>query len=177
LSQLGLGDGKIRCTPVPLEMPNSLPVTFIACGRDCSFAVTSDGSLFGWGINDYGQVGPRSTNPGLNTVKQPQMINLSSKVTKLWTGRDHIFARTREGDLYVWGNNYSRQCRIEAVSRVRPTKLENFNFSEFIPGGGHSLAIDYEDMVWGWGRNSTNQLACQEEAMMVAKPNRFWQSR
>jgi alpha-tubulin suppressor-like RCC1 family protein len=151
-SQLGLGDEEDRDTPVPLEMPNSLPVKKITCGRDCSFAVTSDGSLFGWGVNDYGQVG--SHYP----TDRPTLIPLPSKVDELWAGRDHIIARSEAGEVYIWGHNWSSQCGVRSCRQVLPEQNKNLNFSEYFPGGGHYLAIDSEGMVWGWGRNNWLQL-------------------
>jgi alpha-tubulin suppressor-like RCC1 family protein len=166
--QLGLGDGQNRSTPVPLEMPNSLPVTSIACGRDCSFAVTSDGTLFGWGVDQYGQVTAGSDSQ--DGTDSPKKVPLESKVTKVWAGRDHVLVKTEEGEVVVWGNNYSWQCGVDSGNRVPPTKLENFNFSEIFPGGGHNLMIDSKDMVWGWGRNSMNQLGIGEDEPKAASP-------
>jgi alpha-tubulin suppressor-like RCC1 family protein len=150
-------------------MPNSLPVKFIACGRDCSFAVTSDGSLFGWGINDYGQWSFSSYCP----ARTPTLVPLPSKVARLWVGRDHVLARTEEGELYAWGNNYSSQCGIEQSTRsIPPTKVQKLNFPEIFPGGGHNIAIDAAGTVWGWGRNSCHQLKFKREAKF-SKPQQI----
>jgi alpha-tubulin suppressor-like RCC1 family protein len=150
--QLGLGDDQDRDTPVPLEMPNSIPVKYITCGRDCSFAVTSDGSLFGWGVNDYGQLGSRFT------TDCPTLISLPFKVDQIWAGRDHVITRTMEGEVYVWGLNYSGQCGLPSCRQTPPEKSNNLTFTEYFPGGGQNLAIDSEGMVWGWGRNNSTQL-------------------
>jgi hypothetical protein len=113
-------------------------------------------------------VGTKSSQP----ITEPQLIELGSKVTKLYAGREHVFARTEDGDFYAWGNNSSGQCGLEPELQVGPTRIENSNFSDFIPGAGHNLAIDSEDMVWGWGDNNLNQLGFQGEEK-VDKPQQI----
>jgi alpha-tubulin suppressor-like RCC1 family protein len=171
--QLGLGDKNNRCTPVPLSMPNGLPITFVACGRDCSYAVTSDGSLFGWGIADYGQLG-FATEP-YTVVREPQLLPIPSKVTEVWAGRDHVIARTREDEVLVWGHNKYSQCGLDPCHQVLPQKNEILKFSEYFPGGGHTLALDDEKMVWGWGKTNWHQLGYKDQ-MPSTHPQKIFQA-
>jgi alpha-tubulin suppressor-like RCC1 family protein len=67
-------------------------------------------------------------------------------------GRYHVLARTEEGDVYTWGNNFYRQCQPKDVATVVPEKNpEVSKFSEFFVGGDYTLAVDPEGILWGWG--------------------------
>ena len=58
--QLGLGDmgdNAERTRPVPLDAFGGRLVTLIACGGMHSLAVTEDGELWSWGVNDEGSLG------------------------------------------------------------------------------------------------------------------------
>jgi alpha-tubulin suppressor-like RCC1 family protein len=66
--------------------------------------------------------------------------------------------------MYTWGNNYHCQCGIQKpTSELAPVTIENLDFSEYFPGGGHNLALTSEGMLWGWGRNDFFQLGFREE--------------
>jgi alpha-tubulin suppressor-like RCC1 family protein len=150
--QLGLGDQEDRDIPVLLEMPNKLPVVHVACGRDSSFAVTSDGSLFGWGVNSV----------CVDEVDSPILVPLPSGVTKVWVGRDHAFAKTRDDEIYVWGYNWSCQCGKSSSGPIAPELAPDFfRFSEIMCGGHHNLALDSERKIWAWGRNTMKQLGVE----------------
>jgi alpha-tubulin suppressor-like RCC1 family protein len=57
--QLGIETIKFRTRPSPtlVESLSSFQITSIAAGGDCSFAVTSSGSVFAWGDGHLGQLG------------------------------------------------------------------------------------------------------------------------
>jgi alpha-tubulin suppressor-like RCC1 family protein len=105
--------------------------------------------------------------------RDPTLVPLPSKVARLWAGRDHVLARTEEGELYAWGNNFSGQCGIEqSTHSIPPTKVQNLNFPEIFPGGGHNIAIDAAGTVWGWGRNSCHQHKFKRE-VKFSKPQQI----
>lgn len=118
--QLGFDDNAMRTTPTLLEMPNSLPVIHVACSRDSSYAVTSDGSLFAWGVNSSGQCGISPVLPTLQEIPTPQQVPLPFKVVQVRAGRDHVYARTQEGETWVWGYNWFSQCGKESSDTVNP---------------------------------------------------------
>lgn len=55
--QLGLGDCQNRRAPCAVDGLWALPVAALAAGDSHSAALTQNGFLFTWGLNDKGQLG------------------------------------------------------------------------------------------------------------------------
>ena len=43
-------------TGAPTQVGNESNWTFIAAGNKCSYAIKNDGTLWAWGLNDFGQI-------------------------------------------------------------------------------------------------------------------------
>jgi len=80
------------------------------------FAIKNDGSLWGWGANEYGQVGAGTHGDGdphtRDVITKPTKIlenvkRISYITTQidLEVGRCAYFALTEDGGLYSWGDN------------------------------------------------------------------------
>ena len=65
------------------------------CGDKFTMCLTRNG-LFGWGQNQYGQLGLGHDNAQL--VHLPQKIPLD-EVFAVWCGGGHVFANTKMGNL------------------------------------------------------------------------------
>ncbi|MBO3735699.1 RCC1 domain-containing protein [Glycomyces niveus] len=59
--QIGDGTNTRRTEPVSVHMPDGTEVTAVDSGDDHAIALTSDGAVYGWGYNRYGQVGDGTT--------------------------------------------------------------------------------------------------------------------
>ena len=59
--QLGTGNTNATTLPVPVAMPPGANVTSVAAGFKQSYALTSSGQIYAWGLNKDGQLGTGST--------------------------------------------------------------------------------------------------------------------
>lgn len=73
----------------------------ICCGHSHTFAINVHGQIFGWGLNESGQLGLGPDAP--STVRKPALNTYIGNVIKLSAGNEHSIAITKTGDLYVWG--------------------------------------------------------------------------
>ena len=103
--KLGIGNTEDQNTPVKIE--GLINVKEILTYDEGIFAITTNGELYGWGNNKYGQLGI-----GNNEAQYaPVRINGVSEVENIyivpsWRGNyREIYAKTKDGKLYVWGNN------------------------------------------------------------------------
>ena len=94
-------------TPVVVSLPAGVSATKIAAGSEHSLAIGSDGKLYVWGYNEYGQLG----NGGAVNLKTPAAISLAAGVsaTAIAGGEDHSLAIGSNGAVYAWGYNANGQ--------------------------------------------------------------------
>ncbi|MBN9393395.1 MAG: hypothetical protein J0I20_35520 [Chloroflexi bacterium] len=144
-----LGDGTTndRNEPVEVQLPAGVTATAIALGQDQSLVIGSDGKVYTWGSNDFGELG----NGTYTSANLPQAINLPGGATPILIGAGtwNSFALCSNGKLYAWGDNSSGQLGNGADSDA----LESSNVpvevrvpasltpTTFEGGGYHTLAI------------------------------------
>ena len=80
----------------------------IYCGNNHSFYMNKKGDVFGWGLNNHGQLGIGNRQ---NTHLPTQIMKLSGmQVVEMAGGEHHSIALTAEGQVYCWGKNDEGQC-------------------------------------------------------------------
>ena len=115
--QLGQGTtGGIRTYPVQVKSPDGggylSNIKEIGSGKDSSFAVKFDGTVWSWGYNSAGYLGD-GTNINRNLpvqVKGPGGVEFLSNVERVFVGSESsvIFALDRSGRLWCWsGASYA----------------------------------------------------------------------
>ena len=81
-------------------------------------AITTDGDLYCWGQNDYGQVG----NGTIIDQTSPQKV--LSNVESVCLGDKNSAAITTDGDLYCWGqNDYGQVGNGTIIDQTSPQKV------------------------------------------------------
>jgi alpha-tubulin suppressor-like RCC1 family protein len=156
-----------RITPGPvLDMGG---VTAIAAGRRHNLALAWDGAVFGWGLNDTGQLGDgtrfnyRST-PAL--VVGPGGSGVLTDVVAVAAGYAHSVALKADGTVWTWGYNYWGQLgdgttteRLAPVPVLGPGGTGILTgITAIAAGDGHTVALASDSTVWAWGWNSRGQL-------------------
>jgi len=134
-----------------------------------SLLITTDGSLYSWGLNGSGQLGDGTT------ISKNEPFKIMNDVISVAAGNDHTLAIKADGTLWAWGFNDSGQLGDGTTTTRQYSVYEGFwdiidnnNKSEPIKimddvvsasaGGNHSLAVKADGSLWGWGSNSYGQL-------------------
>ncbi|OKL50798.1 protein kinase domain-containing protein [Buchananella hordeovulneris] len=152
--QLGVGTIKYRPTPTlkSRSTPTRVPldsVTAIAAGDSHSMALTSDGHLYTWGRNHYGQLGDGTTE----NYPTPTRAPLNS-LAAIATGANHSMALTSDGHLYTWGRNHYGQLGDGTTeNRSTPTRVPLDNVIAIAAGDSHSMALTRDGHLYAWGSN------------------------
>src|SRR5207244_3421142 len=55
--QLGIGSADLNAHPTPVQVRNSSGIVAVAAGSNDSMALRSDGTVWCWGENDWGELG------------------------------------------------------------------------------------------------------------------------
>ena len=140
----------------------------VAAGADHSLALDSDGALYAWGSNAYGQLGNgTTTNSSVPVAVKIAGTPLAGKtIIQIVAGANHNMVLTSDGAVYTWGWNYHGQLgnntktnsnTIVAVQTIG-TPLAGKKIVKIAAGQGHSLALTDDGRVYTWGRNDTGQL-------------------
>jgi len=87
------------------NLPPGATVTEVAAGSNGSaMALTSDGYVYAWGNNQYGQLGYKTSGEGgADVYYSPLKVYVPGTVTAIAMGADFGLALNALGDLYAWG--------------------------------------------------------------------------
>jgi len=170
--QLGDGTTTTRTSPVAVNMSGVLAgktVTALAAGSGNSgthsLALTSDGKVYGWGLNNQGQIGDGTSTNRTSPVAVNMTGVLSGKiVTGIAAGGHHSIAVTSEGKVYAWGNGYlgngstsgSTSPVVVDMTGVLAGKTVTAVSAGFY--NGTALALTTEGKMYSWGSAGFGQL-------------------
>lgn len=155
--QLGLGHLTGAIEPQPVTGVSQ--VIALAAGGGHSLALTAAGSVYAWGLNDAGQVGSGTSEV---RVLAPERVALPGIVVGIAAGQAHSLALLSDGRVFVWGENAEGPLGngVQLASRT-PQAVAGLGSSPIVSVGAgqrHSLALDAQGNVWGWGANDYRQL-------------------
>ena len=153
-------------------------VLHFAQGLMVCVAVTADGTAWTWGYNQNaegsGALGQGALSPSQQSCSRPMRLNSllaqGVRATKAFAGRSHAGILTEGGQLYMWGfNRFGCVGDGTTVDRDSPTLIEVPTVKQVSCGWYHTLALCHNGSLWGWGNNSTGQLA-SSEALLQSSP-------
>ncbi len=147
----------------------------VSCGYYHTGAVTTDGELYMWGNNDYGQLGNSVTFNKKKPIKKK--IKGNPKISQVSCGNNHTGAITEDGRLYMWGWNDHGQLGDNTVIYTFTTSLikikGNPKIVQVSCGRDRTYAVTESGRLYAWGDNFNDHLGTETpECKMVKKPTR-----
>ncbi|TFU27502.1 RCC1 domain-containing protein [Thermus tengchongensis] len=155
---LGTGDFSDRIVPTRIKGLENVRKISISWDVIAS-AITSDGSLYVWGLPVYNQLGqdrdcpgwPRSEREGQATpIKVPDL----PPVEEVAAGGHHVLVITKGGEVWGWG--HSRQGQVgtwsECQRKVRLSEIPGVPF-KVLAGHNYSGVVTKDGALWMWGAN------------------------
>ena len=155
--QLGNNSTVSRCTPISILGAKK---TFCQVKSVTSNFISLDknGQIWGWGRNDYGQLGDNSIQDKCTPVS---IQGTKRTFCKIDAGSTHTLAIDKTGRIWTWGSNtYGELGNNSTTLKCTPVSIlgSNKTFCNIAGGYYYSLAIDKNGHVWGWGYNKYGQL-------------------
>jgi hypothetical protein len=158
----------------------------IAAGVATSFALKSDGTVWGWGWNGYGNLGNGSGANQLSPVRVGTLTGITSISTN---DLNTNFALDSNGQVWGWGSNYSGltllgEKRTWCTTYCTPVVVTGLpaNVTQIFPGSGNSVrhARTADGKIFGWGSNESNELGIARLDSTTARyffstPQLMWQ--
>eukprot|EP01125_Pyxidicula_operculata_P004047 TRINITY_DN1574_c0_g1_i3.p1 TRINITY_DN1574_c0_g1~~TRINITY_DN1574_c0_g1_i3.p1 ORF type:complete len:2540 (-),score=589.38 TRINITY_DN1574_c0_g1_i3:112-7731(-) len=136
-------------------------VVSISCGTNHTLIVTSDGALYAFGSNSYGQLG---LGPSKEDFAVPQCVEFLSdkKVVKVATKGYFSLAITDEGQLYSFGENSYGQLGLgHKENQTLPQLVASLSGKRVIDASAgmfHSIVLTDDGHVYSFGNNRGGQL-------------------
>ncbi|KAF2660517.1 RCC1/BLIP-II [Lophiostoma macrostomum CBS 122681] len=168
----GLNDAEATPTAVPAEyFPPDTTFVDVVAGDSCTFALTTEGALYGWGTfrKNEGVLGFQKKD---DCARTPEYIEGMKKVTQIACGTNHVVAIDKDKHVWAWGNGQQNQLgrrvterTLEAALQPNRVGFHDNSLGKKHPkpsakmvqvgcGDYHSMAIGDDGHVWAWGANN-----------------------
>ena len=155
--QLGLNDIIYRSTPVQVT-GGGTNWKQVSCGQYSTAAIKTDGTLWLWGYNTFGQLG---LNHRIGRSTPVQVTGGGTNWKQVASGQFHTVAIKTDGTLWTWGFNGDGQLGDNTVvTKSSPVQVTGggTNWKQVSCGYYHTAAIKTDGTLWTWGYNGNGQL-------------------
>jgi alpha-tubulin suppressor-like RCC1 family protein len=168
-----LGNGTFNDSWVPTQTgltANPALTNVIKLGGRPYFtlAVKSDGTIWAWGMNQYGQMGNGTVNSPVSSpqVSVPVMVSNSgpggpiNNPLQVTCGYAFGAALATNGTVWTWGTSQAGELGNGALGAgYYPAQVPGLTNITYISAGwGHMLARKSDGTVWAWGGNANGEV-------------------
>ncbi|ROW03537.1 hypothetical protein VSDG_01273 [Cytospora chrysosperma] len=163
--------------PGGVAFKRGVKITKIACGSYHSFAVDSQGRLYSWGLNNFGELGVENgVGEDSAVVLEPTLVEtlVDYKIAQVSGGEHHSIACTEDGKLIAWGRIDGCQTGLTKDKfnenntvydeHGKPRILKLPTVHEGLPhiasvacGTDNSFAITEDGKAYSWGFSANYQ--------------------
>jgi alpha-tubulin suppressor-like RCC1 family protein len=159
---LGLGPGwSNQYSPwAPVQIGTQTDWQYVSCGQHYTLAIKTDGSLWSWGYNLYGQLGVENSSQWVYTISSPIQVGSLTTWQSITGGVKHTVAIKTDGSLWCWGGNEVGQLGLGDIThRSSPIQIGALNNWQSVSGGmDFTTAVKTDGTLWSWGNNPYGQL-------------------
>jgi alpha-tubulin suppressor-like RCC1 family protein len=152
--QLGNGSTTASATYAGVSGLGSGVAQVSAGHDDNSMALTTDGTVWTWGVGKA--LGTGSSADSTVPVQVPGL----TRVTQISAGSDFDLALRSDGTVWAWGDNSAAELG-DGNTGPGPTPVQVTGLTgvtQIATGHDYSLALRSDGTVWGWGSNVFDQL-------------------
>lgn len=163
-----------------VKFPTPVSIVKIFASQWCSYALTTDGDLYAWGLNNYYQLGFRTLNPITVASEEnpdimvtmsielfPVRVPFEKKVAAVSNGQQHFLLLDTEGQVHTCGSalygklglgkEFVDNCKDLYVDSLQQIDLKSFQSESIISvecGDFCSMAISKSGKLFTWGQGS-----------------------
>lgn len=162
-----LGDGTTDAATVEdktVESTCSTNWCYLSGTGSLANGIKSDGTLWTWGRNFYGEIGnylPSDSGGGVGYCSPIQEVSSSTNWSKVDTGRVHVIALKSDGSVWSWGRNFPGNLGDGSQTNRSSPVREICSATDwcFVTAGySNSSMIKTNGTLWGMGRDRYGEL-------------------
>ncbi|PTR04974.1 alpha-tubulin suppressor-like RCC1 family protein [Nitrosomonas nitrosa] len=149
------GDLESRSSPIQIPGTNWCAFDIGNETNAYSVAIKTDGTLWAWGCNEFGQLGQNDTIDRSSPVQIP-----GTNWCAVSAGYQHVHAVKTDGTLWSWGNGGAGRLGygIGGIPQSSPVQIPGTTWDKISAGLGNSIATRTDGTLWTWGSNASGQL-------------------
>ncbi|EHY59113.1 hypothetical protein HRR83_001614 [Exophiala dermatitidis] len=158
-------------TPGEVDMsgvPEGVVFTQLACTDSATFALTSEGEVYGWGTFRSNE-GIFGFDPTTLIQLRPKLIKGLKNIIKLAAGANHVLALQSNGIVLGWGSGQQNQLGRRILERRAANSLVPMPIGlpkkivHIGAGAYNSFAVRENGDVLSWGLNNFGQTGIPKE--------------
>ncbi len=143
-------------TTTPIQIGTDQDWISVNASAFHTIALKSDGTLWGWGFNEYGELGTGDTT----NRDTPTQIGTDDNWVSASAGGYHTVALKENGTLWGWGYNGYGELGMGNYNVIQtPTQIgSDTDWASVNAGLYHTMALKTNGTLWGWGHNANGEL-------------------
>ncbi len=143
--KLGTGHMTNATEAVPVAMPDRKKIKHIASGPACSMLLSEEGELYGFGRNEFGQLGVGASfaiELSAMEAVPTRVADLTEPIIHVSCGQKHTVACTASGKVFQWGE------RLWLKPMAVKVHDSNRRIVQVAGGGQVTAALDDRGVLW-----------------------------
>lgn len=169
--ELGLGNTNNTYVLTPAQVIGT-GWTAVTAGGHYSLGLKTDGTLYAWGRNEYGQFGT-GTFDNSPYPPHPSPAPVGTGYLSVVAAFDHNLALNTDGYLYSCGLNNYGQLGLGSYGTTYVTTRERVGTGYLFLSAGSdtSFALMADNSLWAWGINNYGQLGLGPSHTVFENPS------
>jgi alpha-tubulin suppressor-like RCC1 family protein len=156
-----VGNGRVSfsTSPEPTAVLGGLTFDSLYAGPGTSCGLTSDGTAYCWGVNDYGRLGDGEPPEPGKEAATPSLVVGGHRFSSLSMGGAHVCALTSDARAYCWGwNQYGQLGNGTTTHSSSPVAVSGGHRWRLLTSGEfHTCGLTSDSTLYCWGHNARGQ--------------------